>query len=124
MIRKLSSDDGRFSTLATAFPSPDPVAIPSIGLLNTVANAADLGTVMELVGWTNDRLVADRISRLPQTVGVCGSPNANIVMAAFLHVAPGGMRFNGPELCAWYASDAGCVKTRLRIPKLLSTNSD
>jgi hypothetical protein len=26
-------------------------------------------------------------------------------MAAFLHVAPGGMRFNGPELGAWYASD-------------------
>jgi hypothetical protein len=27
------------------------------------------------------------------------------VMAAFLHVAPGGMRFNGPELGAWYAAD-------------------
>jgi RES domain-containing protein len=26
-------------------------------------------------------------------------------MAAFLHVAPGGMRFNGSELGAWYASD-------------------
>jgi len=26
-------------------------------------------------------------------------------MAAFLHVAPGGMRFNGPELGAWYAAD-------------------
>ena len=33
------------------------------------------------------------------------SPNASIVMAAFLHVAPGGMRFNGPELGAWYAAD-------------------
>jgi hypothetical protein len=31
-------------------------------------------------------------------------PNASIVMAAFLHAAPGGMRFNGPELGAWYAS--------------------
>ena len=60
---------------------------------------------MELVGWTNDRLVADRISRLPQTEWVHGTPNINIVMAAFLHVAPGGMRFNGPELGAWYASD-------------------
>jgi hypothetical protein len=60
---------------------------------------------MELVGWTNDRLVADRIARLPRTEWVYGVPNASIVMAAFLHVAPGGMRFNGPELGAWYASD-------------------
>ena len=60
---------------------------------------------MELVGWTNDRLVADRIFRLPQTEWVYGVPNASIVMAAFLHVAPGGMRFNGPELGAWYAAD-------------------
>jgi hypothetical protein len=60
---------------------------------------------MELVGWTNDRLVADRLARLPQTEWVYGVPDASIVMAAFLHVAPGGMRFNGPELGAWYASD-------------------
>jgi hypothetical protein len=60
---------------------------------------------MDLVGWTNDRLVVDRISRLPQTEWVYGTPNASIVMAAFLHVAPGGMRFNGPDLGAWYAAD-------------------
>lgn len=64
---------------------------------------------MELVGWTNDRLVADRIRRLPANEWVYGSPNASIVMAAFLHVAPGGMRFNGPDLGAWYA--AGNLKT-------------
>jgi hypothetical protein len=29
--------------------------------------------------------------------------DAGIVMAAFLHVAPGGMRFNGSE--PWYAAD-------------------
>jgi hypothetical protein len=60
---------------------------------------------MELVGWTNDRLVAARINRLPQSEWVYGSPNASIVMAAFLHVAPGGMRFNGPDLGAWYAAE-------------------
>jgi hypothetical protein len=49
--------------------------------------------------------VADRINRLPQSEWVYGVPNASIVMAAFLHVAPGGMRFNGPELGAWYAAD-------------------
>ncbi|MGO7388874.1 RES family NAD+ phosphorylase, partial [Rhizobium ruizarguesonis] len=61
--------------------------------------------VMELVGWTNDRLVADRIQRLPEDQWVYGVANASIVMAAFLHVAPGGMRFNGPDLGAWYAAD-------------------
>src|ERR1700704_5494077 len=59
---------------------------------------------MELVGWTNDRLVADRIARLPQTEWVYGVPNASIVMAAFLHGAPRGMRFNGAELRSWCAA--------------------
>jgi hypothetical protein len=92
-------------------PSPRPAhrlipsQFPPIGLFDTVATAADLALVTELVGWTNDRLVADRRARLPQAEWVFGVPNASIVMAAFLHVAPGGMRFNGPELGAWYASD-------------------
>jgi RES domain len=73
--------------------------------LVSIEHAADLATVMELAGWTNDRLVVDRISRLPQTEWVYGTPNASIVMTAFLHVAPGGMRFNGPDLGAWYAAD-------------------
>ena len=60
---------------------------------------------MDLVGWTNDRLVVERIARLPQSEWVYGTPNAGIVMAAFLHVASRGMRFNGPEFGAWYASD-------------------
>ncbi|NEJ00163.1 RES family NAD+ phosphorylase [Rhizobium ruizarguesonis] len=78
---------------------------PPIGLFETVTRAADLEAVMELVGWTNDRLVADRIQRLPEDQWVYGIANASIVMAAFLHVAPGGMRFNGPDLGAWYAAD-------------------
>ncbi|PDT29582.1 hypothetical protein CO660_11775 [Rhizobium sp. L9] len=82
-----------------------PSRFPPIGLFDTVARAADLEAVMELVGWTNDRLVADRIRRLPESEWVYGTPNASIVMAAFLHVAPGGMRFNGPDLGAWYAAD-------------------
>ncbi|MGO7685199.1 RES family NAD+ phosphorylase [Rhizobium ruizarguesonis] len=82
-----------------------PSQFPPIGLFETVTRAADLEAVMELVGWTNDRLVADRIQRLPEAQWVYGVPNASIVMAAFLHVAPGGMRFNGPDLGAWYAAD-------------------
>jgi hypothetical protein len=81
-----------------------PSRFPPIGLFDTVAAAADLAAVMELVGWTNDRLVADRIARLPRNEWVYGRANSSIVMASFLHVAPGGMRFNGPDLGAWYAS--------------------
>jgi hypothetical protein len=92
-------------------PSPRPAhrlipsQFPPIGLFDTVATAADLAAVMELVGWTDDRLVADRIDRLPTSEWVYGAPNTSIVMAAFLHVTPGGIRFNGPELGAWYAAD-------------------
>jgi hypothetical protein len=93
-------------------PSPQPThrliasRFPPIGLFDTIATAADLEPVMELAGWTNDRLVAERIARLPQTEWVYGRPNASIVMAAFLHVGPAGARFNAPELGAWYASAA------------------
>ena len=59
---------------------------------------------MELAGWTNDRLVPERLYRLPRSEWVHGRANSSIVLAAFLHVAPGGGRFNGPELGAWYAS--------------------
>jgi hypothetical protein len=86
-----------------------PSKYPPIGLFDTVATAADLDAVMELVGWTNDRLVAERVARLPPAEWVYGIPNASIVMAAFLHVSPAGMRFNGPELGAWYA--AGHIRT-------------
>jgi RES domain len=93
-------------------PSPHPTCrlipsrFPPVGLFDTVATAADLEAVMELAGWTNDRLVADRIARLPQNEWVYGRPNASIVMAAFLHVSATGGRFNGPDLGAWYASAA------------------
>lgn len=92
----------------SAAPQPSfrliPSRFPPIGLFDTVATAADLQAVMDLAGWTNDRLVAERIDRLPQREWVYGRPNASVVMAAFLHVAPTGMRFNGPELGAWYAA--------------------
>lgn len=81
-----------------------PSRFPPIGLFDTVATAADLEAVMELAGWTNDRLVAERVARLPQAERVYGRANSSIVMAAFLHAPPTGTRFNGGELGAWYAS--------------------
>lgn len=91
-----------------AAPQPSHRLIPSqyppIGLFDTVATAADVEAVMELAGWTNDRLVPERLHRLPESEWVHGRANSSIVLAAFLHVAPGGSRFNGPDLGAWYAS--------------------
>lgn len=82
-----------------------PSQFPPIGLFDTVATAADLPAVLELVGWTNDRLVPERIRRLPEREWVYGRSNASVVMAALLHGAPEGSRFNGPDLGAWYAAD-------------------
>jgi hypothetical protein len=94
----------------TAAPHPSyrliPSRFPPIGLFDTVATAADLAAVMELAGWTNDRLVAERAARLPRADWVHGRSNASIVMAAFLHVPPLGNRFNSPDLGAWYAAGA------------------
>ena len=96
--------------IVSAAPSPTyrliPSRFPPIGLFDTVATAADAAAVMELAGWTNDRLVAERLRRLPEAEWVHGRPNASVVMASFLHVAPGGSRFNGPDLGAWYAAAA------------------
>lgn len=82
-----------------------PSQFPPIGLFDTVTRAADLEAVMELAGWTNDRLVAERIARLPRTEWVFARANSSIVMAAFLHAAPEGGRFSGADLGAWYAGD-------------------
>ena len=83
-----------------------PSKFPPIGLFDTVATAADAEAVMELVGWTNDRIVEERLRRLPEDEWVYGRSNASIVMASFLHAPPTGARFNGPDLGAWYASAA------------------
>ncbi len=81
-----------------------PSQFPPIGLFDTVSRAADLAAVMELAGWTNDRLVAERLARWPPSQWVFGRPNASVVMAAFLHAPVDGARFSGPDLGAWYAA--------------------
>ena len=80
-----------------------PSRFPPIDAFEGVASAEDLEAVMELEGWTNDRLVETRAARLPRRQWVFGRNNASVVMAAFLHGAPGGNRFTGPDLNAWYA---------------------
>lgn len=96
--------------VAVAVPEPTfrliPSRFPPVDAFDTVASPADLKAVMELEGWTNDRLVEERIARLPREEWVYGTPNASIVMASFLHAAPSGLRFSSTELGAWYASMA------------------
>ena len=81
-----------------------PSRFPPIPLFDTVATAADVYAVMDLEGWTNDRIVSERLARLPKTEWVYGVSNASIVMAAFLHSPILGARFNGPDLGAWYGA--------------------
>jgi hypothetical protein len=83
-----------------------PFRFPPVDAFETVARADDLAAVLELEGWTNDRLVASRLRRLPRSEWVFGRPNASVVMAAFLHGAPQGTRFAGPDLGAWNAASA------------------
>jgi hypothetical protein len=96
---------------AVAAPDPTfrliPSRFPPVAVFETVSSADDLAAVMELEGWTNDRLVQERLARLSRDQWMYGLPNASIVMASFLHAAPTGLRFSGPELLgAWYASEA------------------
>lgn len=80
-----------------------PSRFPPVGMFDSVTTAEELEAVMELEGWTNDRLVVERVARLPREQLVYGVPNSSVVMASFLHVAETGMRFNGGQLGAWYA---------------------
>lgn len=82
-----------------------PSRFPPIPAFDTVTEPDDLAAVMELEGWTNDRLVVTRLARLPRDRWVQGRANASVVMAAFLHGSPTGMRFTSDWLGAWYGSD-------------------
>lgn len=81
-----------------------PSRFPPVAAFETVASPDDLAAVLELEGWTNDRLVAHRLRRLPPQDWVYGRPNASVVMAAFLHGSPAGSRFAGGDLGAWYCA--------------------
>lgn len=95
-------------TTTIAIPAPTNRLIPSqyppISAFDSVTQPDDLEAVMELEGWTNDRLVEERVARLPRDQWVYGTKNASVVMATFLHAAPSGGRFNSGELGAWYGA--------------------
>jgi hypothetical protein len=81
-----------------------PSRFPPVSAFEDVSSAEDLAAVMELEGWTNDRLVAERAARLPRAEWAYGRSNASVVMASFLHTPPTGLRFSGGALGAWYGA--------------------
>jgi hypothetical protein len=81
-----------------------PSRYPPISAFESVASADDLEAVMELEGWTNDRLVLERVARLKKTDWLYGVPNASVIMASFLHGGLTGARFTSADLNGWYAS--------------------
>jgi hypothetical protein len=82
-----------------------PSVYPPTGLFDDVASADDLQDVLELEGWTNDRISSELglIPNIPREEWVLGVPNATAIMAAYCHPRPDGGRFNDSSRGAWYA---------------------
>tara|TARA_R110001583_G_scaffold193295_1_gene361351 strand:+ start:1180 stop:1857 length:678 start_codon:yes stop_codon:yes gene_type:complete len=95
---------------ATGVPAPTPTyrlipsRFPPVQAFDMAESADDLQAILDLEGWTNDRLSGPRLHRLPEREWVFGRANASVIMAAFLHGSPKGLRFSCPYLGAWYAS--------------------
>jgi hypothetical protein len=83
-----------------------PSRYPVAGLLDRVADPADLDALFELEGWTNDRISGELglLRTIPPDEWVTGRPMASVVMAAFCHPRPGGGRFSPANRGAWYAA--------------------
>lgn len=81
---------------------------PSRGILDAIAQPADLPLIIELETWTNDRVSSElnALHRVPVGEWVSGRPMASVIMAAFCHPRPTGGRFNSAERGAWYAADS------------------
>jgi hypothetical protein len=83
-----------------------PSRYPPVGIFDTIAEPDDLASIIELEGWTNDRISAELgvLGRIPSAEWVVGRPMASVIVAAFCHPDPQGARFNGADLGAWYAA--------------------
>jgi RES domain len=79
---------------------------PTVGVFDSVASADDLEAVLLIESLTDDRVSAmlARLRGLDRSEWVTGEPGATLIMAAFCHPAPGGGRFSGEALGAWYCA--------------------
>jgi len=78
---------------------------PSVGILDAIAAPEDLDAIIELEGWTNDRISAElgllhTIARDEWVVG----PMATVIMGAFCHARSKGARFSDWTRGAWYCA--------------------
>jgi hypothetical protein len=82
-----------------------PGRFPAVGILDTVADPEDLETIIELEGWTSDRISTELglLRTIPRAEWVFGQPHATVVMPAYCHPDPAGGRFNDGARGAWYA---------------------
>jgi hypothetical protein len=83
-----------------------PSRYPPVNIFDGIAAPEDLEIVLELEGWTNDRISAELgvIRRIPSAEWAIDRPMAGVIMAAFCHPHPRGGRFNYTDLGAWYAA--------------------
>lgn len=83
-----------------------PGRFPPVEILDRVASPDDLDAVIELEGWTNDRMAGEIgiLQRVPRSEWVLGVPNASVIMAAYCHPKPEGSRFTDDSSGAWYAA--------------------
>lgn len=83
-----------------------PSVYPPVGLFDGVASPEDLASILELEGWTNDRISGELglLHDIARHEWVVGTPNATVVMAAYCHPNPSGGRFNDASRGAWYAA--------------------
>jgi RES domain-containing protein len=83
-----------------------PTRYPPSGILDRIADPADLEMIFELEGWTNDRISSELglLHSIPREEWVVGRTMASVVMAAYCHPHPAGGRFNGSDRGAWYAA--------------------
>jgi hypothetical protein len=83
-----------------------PSRFPPAGILDTIASPQDLEHIIELEGWTNDRLSAElgAIMTVPAGEWVMGQPHATVIMAAYCHPYPTGSRFTDGARGAWYCA--------------------
>src|SRR5262245_65732021 len=98
-----------------------PSRYPTTGILDAIAAPGDLAAIIELEGWTNDRLQAELglLPLIPQSEWVVG-PFATVIMVAFCHPPGDGSRFRdhgrvaGSAGFSLTAAHAGAVYQRRR----------
>jgi hypothetical protein len=93
---------------------------PSVGLFDRVASTDDIDAIIELEGWTNDRLSGELgiLANIPRDEWVVGRPMASVIMAPFCHLSAGGGRFSLAESIYHRTSELteiGAYETRVEV---------